>query len=377
MGSPVYFPGLPHRKEGFAMMTSPFLVTALLFMVLGAAHAPVAAEPLPKELVVGTKIAPPFSMKNDDGTWSGISIELWRRIADELDLSYELREFDLQGLLVAVESGAVDAAVAALTVTPEREERMDFSHPFHTTGLAIAAPSGQKRGWEAAIGGILSLEFVQAIGALALLLLGVGFLMWLCERRRNPAQFGGGTARGIGSGFWWSAVTMTTVGYGDKAPVSFWGRMLGLVWMFAGIIVISGFTAAITSSLTLTRLESKVGGPDDLGRVRVVSVPGSTSAAYLERNRVRYRPVESPLQGVQEIAAGNADAAVYDARILKYLVNNQFNGVLEVLPAIFDRQDYGIAYPGGSPLREPINRVLLEHIRGPAWRDLLHGYLGR
>jgi ABC-type amino acid transport substrate-binding protein len=359
------------------MMTRPLVTTALLSVVLGMAHVASQAEALPKKLIIGTKVAPPFAMKNDDGTWSGISIELWHGIADELDLSYEPREFDLQGLLEAVESGEIDAAVAALTVTPEREERMDFSHPFHTTGLAIAAAAGEKRGWAAAIGGILSLEFVQAIGALALLLLGVGFLMWLVERRRNPAQFGGGTARGIGSGFWWSAVTMTTVGYGDKAPVSFWGRMLGLVWMFAGIIVISGFTAAIASSLTLTRLESKVRGPEDLGQVRVVSVPSSTSAAYLERSRVRYRPVETPLEGLQEIAAGNADAAVYDAPILKYLVNSRFQGVLEVLPAIFDRQDYGIAYPGGSPLREPINRVLLEHIRGPAWRDLLQRHLGR
>ena len=35
-----------------------------------------------RELVIGTKVAPPFAMKAEDGTWRGISIDLWLRIAD-------------------------------------------------------------------------------------------------------------------------------------------------------------------------------------------------------------------------------------------------------------------------------------------------------
>ena len=45
-----------------------------------------------KTLIVGTKIAPPFAMKADDGSWEGISIELWDEIAKELDLDYEWQE---------------------------------------------------------------------------------------------------------------------------------------------------------------------------------------------------------------------------------------------------------------------------------------------
>ena len=43
-------------------------------------------------------------------------------------------------MLDAVERGEVDAAVAALTITSEREQRMDFTHPFLSTGLGIAGP---------------------------------------------------------------------------------------------------------------------------------------------------------------------------------------------------------------------------------------------
>jgi ABC-type amino acid transport substrate-binding protein len=330
-----------------------------------------------KSLVVGTKEAPPFAMQGNDGTWSGISVELWRDVARELELTYEFREFDLKGLLAAVESGAIDAAVAALTATPEREQRFDFSHPFHTTGLGIAVQAGKKAGWWGVVKGVASPQFLGAVAALGLLLFGIGVLIWVLERRRNPGQFGGGTARGIGSGFWWSAVTMTTVGYGDKAPVTFWGRVLGLVWMFAGIIMISGFTAAIASSLTLTRLESRVRGPEDLGRVRVVSVPDSTSGEYLRRSRIGFRGVETPLDGLRAVAAGTADAVVYDAPILRYLAQTEFSGVLEVLPRTFERQDYGIAFPQGSPMREYVNRVVLERIRSREWDDALYRYLGR
>jgi len=40
---------------------------------------------------------------------------------------------------------------------------------------------------------------------------------------------------------------------------------------------------------------------------------------------------------------------------------------LLVLPGSFERQDYGFALPGGSALREPLNRALLQELRGPTW----------
>lgn len=43
---------------------------------------------------------------------------------------------------------------------------------------------------------------------------------------------------------------MTTVGYGDKAPVSIPARILGIIWILVGLVILSIFTAAMTSSLT-------------------------------------------------------------------------------------------------------------------------------
>ena len=69
-------------------------------------------------MVVGTKIAPPFAMKSDDGTWSGISIELWHRIAADLHLSYRFEEVSLDELINGTAAHRLDGAVAAITVTP-------------------------------------------------------------------------------------------------------------------------------------------------------------------------------------------------------------------------------------------------------------------
>lgn len=76
----------------------------------------------------------------------------------------------------------------------------------------------------ALIGRLISPRFLAVIAALLALLIGVGVLIWLAERRVN-AQFQRDPLSGIGSGLWWSAVTMTTVGYGDQAPTTLLGRL--------------------------------------------------------------------------------------------------------------------------------------------------------
>ena len=264
------------------MRRSALSVIAFALLAATPRAAPDVTSPAAPDrtLVVGTKEAPPFAFKRPDGSWTGISVELWRAIAAELGYRYEWKETDLEGLVDGVRSGRFDAAVAALTITPDREAELDFTHPFHVSGLAIAVRGRQGTAWLAVAEQFLSLAFLKLVLALAGLLLVVATLVWLLERRRNPEQFGGPAAHGIGSSFWWSAVTMTTVGYGDKAPRTVGGRLVALIWMFTALIVVSSFTAAITTTLTVGTLQGAISGPDDLPQARVGSVPASTSAEY-------------------------------------------------------------------------------------------------
>ena len=209
-----------------------------------------------------------------------------------------------------------------------------------------------------------------------MLLLALGTLIWWIEHKRNPEQFGGDSAAGIGSGFWWSAVTMTTVGYGDKVPITLGGRVVAFIWMLIAIIIVSAFTATITSTLTVAHLDVPVKGPQDLSKVHVGAVAGTTGETYLQFHRISYTAYKTAGEGLGALKAGSIEALVYDAPILRYLIHNEFQGDLEVLPHTFHREDYGIALPKGSSLREPINRVLLEKIHGRELQNILHQYLG-
>jgi len=329
-----------------------------------------------QSLIVGTKEAPPFSMKTSDGQWTGLSIDLWRQIAAQLNFRYELRELTLKQLLDGVTDGSLDAAVAALTIRPEREKNFDFTHAFYTTGLGIAVAGKAHNPWLTVVERFFSIAFLKVVGTLTLVLLGVGMLVWWFEHKKNPRQFNGSAARGIGSGFWWSAVTMTTVGYGDKAPVTLAGRIVGLIWMFAAIIIISSFTAAITSSLTVTQLESVIKGPEDLPKVTVGTIANTTSESYLKQIQISFRSFGSPQEGLKALKEGKIQALVYDAPILRYYIHQNYIGSLEVLPYRLQRQEYGIALQPNSPLRERINVVLLQKIQEKAWQEKLSQYLG-
>jgi ABC-type amino acid transport substrate-binding protein len=169
---------------------------------------------------------------------------------------------------------------------------------------------------------------------------------------------------------------MTTVGYGDKAPVTLTGRLIALVWMFSSIIVISGFTAAIASSLTVGELDETVHGIEDLYGKRVVTASGSTSAAFLTEKLIRHGTVEDAAEALEELAAGRADAVVYDVPILRYLVREHHPGKIRVLLYLLTHQDYGIALPPGTALREELNRRILRITRSPEWERMVEAYLG-
>jgi polar amino acid transport system substrate-binding protein len=119
-----------------------------------------------RELVIGTKVAAPFAIKEEDGTWHGISIELWRRIADQMHLRYRFEETSLNGLIAGVADGSLDAAVAALTVTGPRHQLVDFTQPFYSTGLGIAVIRDASMNWWPIIINVFSVPFLLAVATL-------------------------------------------------------------------------------------------------------------------------------------------------------------------------------------------------------------------
>jgi polar amino acid transport system substrate-binding protein len=74
------------RKRADLAVLHVIVIALALAAVLGQpspARAQTPGPPEVRELVIGTKVAPPFAMKAEDGTWRGISIDLWQRIANQ------------------------------------------------------------------------------------------------------------------------------------------------------------------------------------------------------------------------------------------------------------------------------------------------------
>lgn len=330
---------------------------------------------LHQPLVVGVKVAPPFVI-DDHGHYSGLAIDLWQQAAADHGWKYQYKAYDLEGLLDAVSSDQVDVGVGAITATAEREKRMDFSHVLTSSGLGVAVRSQQTAGWLAVVEALFSLAFLKVIVTLVVLLLIIGLLMWFFERRKNPEQFGGKHSQGIFSGFWWAMVTMTTVGYGDLAPRTIPGRLIGMVWMIAALIVVSFFTASITSALTVGQLTQRVSNVNDLASMNLTSLPNSTSAQWLAAKHFAYTKSDNVDDALAQLAAGKTDAVIYDKPLLRYEIQQRYRGKLTVLPLVLARQDYAFALPSHSSLREPIDSSLLRRINAPDWSELLKHYFG-
>ncbi|TWU60181.1 Glutamine-binding periplasmic protein precursor [Rubripirellula tenax] len=365
--------------------THPLLsLTAVLISLFGVASDCIPQEPVDAVtpvsadadilLKVGTKQSPPFAIKHADGSWTRISIELWEHLADELDLEFEFQELTLPEMLVGLEEGRLDAAVAAISVTSERHERIDFCHPHYSTGLGIAVSTRDRSTPWKLLGRVVTSRLLKLVAAMIVTVLGCGFLFWLFERKSNATMFGGKKRHGLGMGFWWSMILL--LGNKSLMPVSTMGRLLATLAMFSSLIVLSILTGVITSVLTVGQLDTGIRRSTDLYNVRVASVADSTSADYLRQRHIFFRGYENPRAAMEAVDAGNADAFVYDAALLKYLASDEFANRIDVLPVIFNVQEYAIALPQESELRKPLNEELLRYRESDAWDELVYRYLG-
>ena len=369
------------------MPTSARILAACLLCTLAALNISARAQPASAPgggeagdaapLRVAVKHTPPYVIVDEEQTgddrYTGILIDLWTGIAGEASIDFEYTEMTLSDMLDALEAGEVDLVATPLTMTAEREERIDFTHPFETAGLGVAVRLGEAGGVWTIVKNFPYGPFLAVIGGISLVFLLVGVVIWLAERKRNSEQFNPDMT-GIGSGFWWSAVTLTTVGYGDKAPLTPMGRFIGIVWMFVSLFAISAFTAAITSTLTTTSLRSGLESPRDLRDRLTGVVQGSVAEASLKDRGIPTRSFPNARASVQALADGEVDAAVHDRTVLLYLTSGEVTGV-ETVSLEFERRQQAWGLRPEFAQRETVNRALLDRLGSGAFDRLREAYL--
>ena len=341
------------------------LLLALLILIIPT----VQAQP-DEPLRVVTKLLPPFVMAQDDNEFTGFSIQLWEAIAQELGMDYELYEVEtVAQQLEAVENGEADLAVAGISITAEREMVMDFSFPYFDAGLQIMTRQAPDSPVTHALAAIFSPEFLQFLLLVIVLIVISAHVLWWFERRSHPTY-----RQGIGQALWWSAVTV--VGFDEKPPVTLAGRLMALVWMFAGIFIIANLTATLSAGATVRVLRGDINDVEDLRDHRVVAVEGTTSARYLGLNGIGYSEVAGIEQAYEMLQNGQAAAIVYDAPVLRYYLNSRDDENVQIVGPVFEPEKYGIALPSGSPLREPINQAILRLQEDGTYQQLYTRWFG-
>ena len=90
------------------------------------------------KLIVGTSTPyEPMEYKDENGNIVGFDIDIANEIANQLGVETDIRDMDFDLLIDAVANGEVDIAIAAITITNEREEQVSFSNPYLNAGQVI------------------------------------------------------------------------------------------------------------------------------------------------------------------------------------------------------------------------------------------------
>ena len=120
-----------------------------------------------------------------------------------------------------------------------------------------------------------------------------GFIGWSLETWKNVGEFPRPFFKGLFDGFWWSFISMTTVGYRDKSPRSYFGRVFSILWILIGITICSLFTAALTNQIN---------------SIKDVAVPGFTGKmVYALKDRLHDALIIASHGGILKTAAEHHD----------------------------------------------------------------------
>lgn len=327
-------------------------------------------------LLVGYTPAAPFLVQEGE-KFEGLNIWLWEKVAKDLNINYTLVPMRFTDMLDSLKTGGIDLSINPLTITSERSKEMEFTHSFFVSNAtAVVAQVSSFKKLSIYLEGFFNLNFIKGLLVLLFIIFSFGLLGWLFERKDNPETFRKGP-KGIWDGVWWSAVTLTTVGYGDKSPKTKMGKISALVLMFGGLLFISGLTASIASSLTVNQLTNNPEGFNAFKERKVGTINSSGTEVFLRehffKDIVGYSTV---VDGLKEVKMGNIDAFLYDEPILRYRIQKDSTlQNLEIMPLKFDVQFYAFALPKThTALERRISQQLLNIKESKEWEIALTEY---
>jgi len=334
----------------------------------------IAAKP-GKKLIVGVVEDPPYLMKEKNGEWTGLNVDIWKNVAQELKLDYEFKEMAFKELIDALKNNAIDISIEAFFVVAERQKIFDYSVAFGNTRTAVATlPQKIVHPWWAAVKIFLSWGTLKTVGLICLILCVLGFLFWLIERKTNPDHFGGGTIRGIGTGIYWVGSTLASGVCIGITLKSLTARILGLIWMLVCAITLSALIASLASSLYANRSATDVVDEETLRHMLLGSVSDGAESTILKNIGGKYLLYRDEEEALKALLNGKIEGFFYDEITLHYYKDNDYKNRISVYPTGSRRFSFAFGLPKESPLRRKVNFALLSLIEKPDWVYLLKRY---
>lgn len=320
---------------------------------------PVQAE----KLRVGVLGATPFII-NDRGKITGIAVDVWDKIAADAELEYDLLYLkqDVNFGLDALAAGKLDAIIGPVSMTAKRMEKAEFSQPFSRAEIGLLIPQKKPTPWSR-IKPFLGWAFISSVGLLLLSLFIVGTLIWMLEKHRNSEDFPKEFGRGVGNGMWFAIVTLTTVGYGDKIPVTPLGRFVTGIWMLITMVTVSSLTAGIATALTLSLSSRGIEifeSPEDLREARIAAIKGSTGVTWAKESGARLIEANSLKEAVGFLVDGKVDGVVFDSPMMKYYLKQNPQLPFRLAHFSLAEEYYGFAFPLNNTLVRKVNISLVK-----------------
>jgi polar amino acid transport system substrate-binding protein len=320
-------------------------------------HAAEALPTPPRPLRVAATPMVPFILPGTTPP-EGFSADVWKEVARRMHVDFAWQMVASDDRMPVVERGDADVVTGLIVMTPEAEQRVDFSQSYLDSGLRILV---RPQGGGGFLDSFLSIPWkaiAELFGAAILILLLLANVVWFVERRTNP-QFKKKYLAAIGEGLWGAMLIIATGEHGDRDEPRVMKRVIVATMWLLGVVLIAQLTATVTSSQTVARLQSQIHGPADLPGKTIAATPGTIAGDYLSGLGLPFKRMANPDEGVRMLKQGQVQAVIVSAAILEYLAAQPANSDLEVVGPVFRPYKIGFVVRTGSPLRKQINEALL------------------
>ncbi|XP_068259573.1 glutamate receptor 2 isoform X4 [Nyctibius grandis] len=360
-----------------------------------------------KTIIVTTILESPYVMmkKNHEmlegnDRYEGYCVDLATEIAKHCGFKYKLtivgdgkygaRDADTKiwnGMVGELVYGKADIAIAPLTITLVREEVIDFSKPFMSLGISIMIKKPQKS--KPGVFSFLDPLAYEIWMCIVFAYIGVSVVLFLVSRfspyEWHTEEFEDGREMqtnestnefGIFNSLWFSLGAFMQQGC-DISPRSLSGRIVGGVWWFFTLIIISSYTANLAAFLTVERMVSPIESAEDLSKQTEIAygtLDSGSTKEFFRRSKIAvfdkmwtYMKSAEPSVFVRTTAEGVARVRKSKGKYA-YLLESTMNEYIEQrkpcdtmkVGGNLDSKGYGIATPKGSSLRNAVNLAVLK-----------------